>query len=185
MMIFWGNLDIERQEETGQFSCPSCSSASQYSIGRTYRYFHICFIPLARGSIIDQAVYCTTCNVKHSIAVLAGRAQPVRSAFEAGQFDNGSASASLGNVVSLTPQAAVEIRRRRALVSYGSEVVVRITPNDKARNEYQVAFDFPLADGQDWIGMSEGVPIVVDRRDAPLLLGRTVDFRDGKFCDAS
>src|SRR5208337_3569559 len=40
-------------------------------------------------------------------------------------------------------------------------------------------FDYALADGRDWIGESRGIGIIVDRRDAPLLLGRTIDFLNG------
>jgi Fe-S cluster assembly iron-binding protein IscA len=44
-----------------------------------------------------------------------------------------------------------------------------------------IAFDIALADGRDWIGESNGIPVVVDRTVAPQLQGSTIDFREGEF----
>lgn len=45
----------------------------------------------------------------------------------------------------------------------------------------QATFDIDVADGFDWVGESQGIPIVVDRRDAPELRGATIEFRGGEF----
>ncbi|MEZ6112717.1 MAG: hypothetical protein R3C99_17155 [Pirellulaceae bacterium] len=71
-------------------------------------------------------------------------------------------------------------------VLYGLRVhaepnVVRVTPDISDYRKVTIQFDFALADGRDWIGQSQGIPIVVDREVAPELQGRIIDFRDGDF----
>ena len=104
------------------------------------------------------------------------------SAFEAGQPSDGSATGTFGNVISLSEAAETEIVKRRLIGGFSPDVAVRITP-DNSDSCYSVAFDDAIADGRDWIGHSRGVAIVIDRRDTPLLLGKTIDFRGNNFCD--
>jgi Fe-S cluster assembly iron-binding protein IscA len=63
----------------------------------------------------------------------------------------------------------------------GADAVVRIEPDALSPIQVRIAFDYALADGRDVMGQSQGIPIVVDRRVAPELVGATIDFRDGTF----
>jgi hypothetical protein len=148
---------------------------------RTYNYFHVYFIPFWRLDLISEQVVCERCGVAQPVTVLASDAGRVTSPFVAGQDGGGAVGENLGNVVTLTEEAVAEILRRHGAGTWTTEAAVRITPDS---NGYAIAFDYPLTDGRDWIGHSHHIPLLVDRRDAPLLLGKTIDFRAGKFCDA-
>ena len=95
----------------------------------------------------------------------------------------GEIATSLGNVVVLSRPAAREILRRFFSSKFKGKPVVRITPPLSTDEGYLVGFDVALADGRDWIGESQGIGIVIDRRDTTLLLGRTIDFHNGVFCE--
>ncbi len=113
--------------------------------------------------------------------MLGGLAKGVASAFEAGRDGPTSLSDNFGNIVELTEAACEEIKRRHATGQFGADVVVRIEPDSNVPTHVLVAFDFPLADGRDWIGESHGIPIVIDRRVAPELWGCRIDVCDGAF----
>jgi Fe-S cluster assembly iron-binding protein IscA len=179
--IYWGYFHRERREDSGQFECPRCMAVAGYDVYRTYRYCHFCFIPLGK-ELAAEVVRCTACGARHPVMVLADGASRVSSSFEAGQAAGTAVSENVGNVVALTKAAASEIVRRLHAGQFGPDAVVRIPPGE-CPAEYTVAFDYALADGRDWIGASQGIPIVVDRRAAPFLLGKTIDFREGAFCD--
>jgi hypothetical protein len=152
---------------------------SPYWMFRTRRVGHICFIPLGCGSVISECVQCATCSHVHSVAVLALGA-PQISSIQADDCRSESEGTHVGNVLSLTPAAATEILNRLRAGQFGVNVVTRIAPQ---KSGFQVTFDYPLADGRDWFGESQGLPIMVDRLHARELLGRTIDFRDGEFRD--
>jgi len=180
-MIVWGSCHIECREESGQFPCPQCNQTQTYSVLRTYRYFHLFFIPLCRQEIVAEGVCCEGCGALLPVTFLAASAPTVASQFEASQSGDGAVSSSIGNVVALTERCAIELKRRHTAGGFGQDAVVRVAPGNAS--EYELLFDFAVANGQDWIGESQGLPVVVDRRDAPTLLGKTIDFQNGKFCD--
>lgn len=180
-MILWGNYDRDRQEESGRFDCPQCACETEFVLIRTWNYFHIYFIPLARQELVAERVVCLSCNCAFPVTVLVGSAKSVPSAFESSQTQTNSLSGNFGNVVELTAAAIAEIRRRHAAGRFDSSVVVRVEPDSWEARKVSIAFDFPLADGRDWIGQSHGTPLVVDRRVAAQLQGATIDFRDGEF----
>ena len=184
-MLIYGYRPVDRCEERGEFDCPSCKTRTSFALWRTYQYWHVYFIPLLRQSIIQERVRCERCFTPHPITVLANRASSVPSQMEAGQqqFDK-SVGGTIGNVVSLSEDAFAEIARRHHAGNFGPDVAIRVTPGTTS-STYCVEFDFVLADGSDWIGESRGIPIVIDRRDAPLLLGKTIDFQNGCFCDGA
>jgi Fe-S cluster assembly iron-binding protein IscA len=182
-MFLWGSRTVERCEERGDFICPRCRASATYSIWRNYSYLHVYFIPLLRQRLLSEHVVCDSCFTPHPITVLVGRSPRVGSAFEAGQESDGSIQSTFGNVVFLSETAEAEIVKRRLIAGFGPDLAVRITPSDN-NVSYAIEFDDAIADGRDWIGESRGIAIVVDRRDAPLLLGKTIDFCNGSFCDA-
>lgn len=182
-ILVWGRYNLDRREEEGEFECPRCGTHSTYVVLRTYRYWHIFFVPLIRDEVIAEVIQCDRCWNRYPITILAPNAPAIHSSFVAAQDAGMSLRDSLGNIVGLTEAARLEILRRQCGGRFGNDVVVRVLPPSTRENEYRVEFDFPLADGRDWIGESRGIPIVVDRRDAPLLLGKTIDFREGRFCD--
>ena len=117
------------------------------------------------------------------LTVLAINAPAVGSVMDAGEEAGCSISSNLGNVIASSETAAQEILRRHFSGKFKTKPVVRITPPLSPDEGYLVGFDYALANGRDWIGESRGIGIIVDRRDAPLLLGRTIDFRNGIFCE--
>ncbi|WP_425614918.1 hypothetical protein NA78x_004802 [Anatilimnocola sp. NA78] len=122
-----------------------------------------------------------TCRTTFPISILAHYASPVASGLAAGQEGSNAFAENFGTVVQLTPAAAEQITLLHSQGRFGGDVAVRIEPARAIGGQVAVAFDFPLADGRDWIGSSGGIPIVIDRRSAPELLGSTIDFREGQF----
>ncbi|MBC8353504.1 MAG: zinc-ribbon domain-containing protein [Planctomycetes bacterium] len=83
-MIIWGNYDRDRNEDTGRFECPQCGSETDFTLVRTWNYFHIYFIPIAKQQLVAERILCEECNIAFPITVLAGNAQMVESAFGSG-----------------------------------------------------------------------------------------------------
>ena len=115
------------------------------------------------------------------ITVLAGTAREITAPFEAGDGDAQSISDNFGNVIALTDSATQEIQQRHAKAQFDEDVVVRVEPDQSDHRKVAIAFDFPLADGRDWIGASRGIPVVVSRDAAPELQGCIIDYLDGDF----
>lgn len=180
-MFIWGHYNRDLSEDTGRFQCPHCDSECDFALIRTWRYFHLCFIPLARQELVAERIQCSNCNNAFPITVLAGTAAEITSAFEAGGGSARSISDNFGNVVEFTDSAIAEIRRRHKEGRFDADVVVRVTPDRSEFRKVAIAFDFALADGRDWIGQSHGIPIVVDRDMAPELQGAIIEIRDGDF----
>lgn len=44
---------------------------------------------------------------------------------------------------------------------------------------YDMYFDFKEPDEEDWVGVFDGVRVVVDRESAPYLIGATLDYKEG------
>ena len=148
---------------------------------RTWKYFHLYGIPVAKQELLGERILCNNCGSAFPITVLAGTAAAVGSQFQAGSGMAHSLSDHFGNVVDLTDAAIDEIRKRHKAGRFDPDVVVRVTPDIADYRKVTIQFDFALADGRDWIGQSQGIPIVVDREVAPELQGRIIDFRDGDF----
>ena len=184
LIIFFGTRSRVCREDTGKFTCPHCNSETGFTLVRTYSYFHIYWIPLFRQGVLAEHVQCASCRRNFPVAVLASSATQVDSPFAAGAASGDSLAECLGNIVSLTEAAAQELRDRITKGGFDSEVVVRITPDNAHSAVYSIAFDYATADGRDWLGLSQGLPIAIDRRDAPALHGKCIDFRNGVFCDA-
>ena len=184
LIIFFGTRTRVRREDTGEFNCPHCDFKAGFTLYRTHSYFHIYWIPLVRQGVVAEHVRCDSCHRNFPVAVLASCAAQIDSPFTAGAVSGDSVADCLGNIVSLTDAAAHELHGRIVEAGFDSEVVVRITPDNSHSSTYSVAFDYAAADGRDWLGISQGLPIAVDRRDAPALHGKCIDYRDDVFCDA-
>ena len=180
-MIIWGHYNRDRKEDTGQFQCPQCDSDCDFTLIRTWKYFHLYFIPLVKQELLEERIQCGNCNTAFPITVLAGTAAEITSALVAGSGNEQSVSDNFGNVVDLTDSAIEEIRRRLTDGQFDADVVVRVTPDRSEYRKVSVQFDLALAGGRDWIGQSHGIPIVVDRDLAAELQGCTVDFQYGEF----
>jgi len=105
----------------------------------------------------------------------------VDSAFTASSPAGGSALDHFGNVVTLSDAAVVEISQRHAQGGYEHDVAVRVEIEDEHQRTCRIGFDYPEADGRDWIGDSKGITILVDRRDASSIHGSTIQYEDGIF----
>ena len=180
-MIIWGHCNRDRTEDTGQFQCPQCNSQCGFTLIRTWQYFHLYFIPVAKQELVGERIQCDNCNNAFPITVLAGMAADIASAFDAGNGTARLVSDNFGNVIDLTDVAIDEIRRRHTAGRFDADVVVRASPDPSEFRKVMIQFDYALADGRDWIGQSQGIPIVVDREVAPELQGCTIDFREGAF----
>ncbi len=184
LIIFFGTRSQVRREDTGEFTCPHCGTTTGFTLYRTYSCFHIYWIPLFRLGMLAEHVCCDSCHREYPVAVLASCATEVDSPYSAGAKAGNSVADCLGNIVSLTEAAAYELRRRIGEARFEGDAVVRITPDDSHGPTYSVGFDYAAADGRDWLGESQGLPIAIDRRDAPALHGKHIDYRDGVFGDA-
>jgi Fe-S cluster assembly iron-binding protein IscA len=185
-MFHWSDYETIQHEDPGQFICPECGVLSNYDVVRTYRHFrfYLMIFPIVQSKeLYDEAVRCTTCGANLPVTVLAVGAPTIGSMLEVEAYAHSGIHCNLGNVVALSDAAAQEILRRHFSGEFESKPVVRIAPPRLPEEGYAVGFDFALADGRDWIGESHGIGILVDRRDAPRLLGQIVDFRNGIFCE--
>ena len=185
-MFHWSDYQTEQCEDSGQFVCPECGARSTYDVYRTYRHFrfYLMIFPIVHSKeLFGETVRCKACGAALPITVLALGAPAIDPVFEADMDICSGIHRNLGNVVTLSDAAAQEILLRHFSGRFTAKPVVRITPLPSPDEGYMVGFDYALADGRDWIGESHGIGIIVDRRDAPLLLGRTVDFRNGIFCE--
>jgi len=177
----WHSAERELNEDYGSFECPRCEREFEYRLIRTWSYFHLFFfIPVCKEHLISEHVRCSNCGEHFPVAVLAAGAQMVEAGAALQPVDR-SVQGSIGNVVELSEAAVEEIRRRHGAGEFEPDVVVRVEPHQTSRHQLKVAFDFALADGRDWIGQSDGIPVVVDRRIAGTIHGVVVDFRDGEF----
>ena len=183
-MFGLGHHQSERLEQKGSFLCPRCHRTAEYGIYGVYSHFHahVFIIPVWSEHRVGEKLRCHACRAILPISVLAGHAPtvPVAHSDEAGKsgvFQN------LANVVQLTDAAAQEIRRRLVAGEFAADTVARLQATDGSGSGYQVTFDYAVADGSDWIGESHGIGILVNRRETSSLLGRTIDFRRGIFCD--
>ncbi len=185
-MFHWSDYQTERCADSGQFVCPECRAHATYDIYRTYRHFRFYFLifPIVESKeLFGETLRCKECGAALPISVLAAGA-PAIDSVSAWDTDIGSGIGfNLGNVVALSDAAAQEILRRHFSGRFKAKPVVRIGPARSTDKSYMIGFDFALADGRDWIGESHGIGIIVDRRDAPLLLGQIIDFRGGVFCE--
>lgn len=180
-MLIWGHCNCDRNEDTGQFWCPGCDYECEFTLIRTWKFFHLYFIPLVKQYLLGERIQCRTCKNAFPITVLAGTAAQITSPHDAGSGIARSLSDNFGNIVDLTDSAVDEIRRRHAAGQFDADVVVRVSLDRAEYRTVTIQFDFVLADGRDWIGQSKGIPIVVDRDMASELQGFTVDFRHGEF----
>ena len=180
-MIIWGHYHRDRCEDTGTFDCPTCGTPQPFDFVRTYRYFHIWFIPLFSKGAVAEHVVCSACESHHSIGVLSKQAAPIDTVSFAASDAGRSVREHLGNIVDLSPEAVAAIERRREQGGYDRDVAVRIEPEDVIQRICRVGFDVPEADGRDFIGESSGLTILVDRRDASQFQGATIRYRDGQF----
>jgi Fe-S cluster assembly iron-binding protein IscA/predicted RNA-binding Zn-ribbon protein involved in translation (DUF1610 family) len=187
-MFHWIEYQREERGNSGQFVCPECGAATTYVLYRRYRHswFVALIIPISHSkTLFDETVRCTSCGADLPITVLAADAPVVASVMDAIAEVGPSASTNLGNIVAISEAAAQEILRRFFSGKFKGKPVARITPPLSPGEGYMVGFDYAVADGRDWIGESRGIGIIVDRRDAPLLLGRIIDFQNGVFCEGT
>lgn len=179
-MILFGTTTRERNAETGHFHCPACQQDSSFTLIRTSAYFHLYFIPVFPTGTVGERVQCDSCGNCYSVSILA-----ISSAQETGApLPDGlgrSATEQVRNIVELSDAAYDEVLQRFRASGFDSDVVVRIAPIDTEPSKVQVAFDYALTDGRDWLGQSKGIPIVIERKAAELFLGRSIDYRDGEF----
>jgi Fe-S cluster assembly iron-binding protein IscA len=181
MHIEWGKGVRDRKEGTGRFECPQCASSQQFTLIRTYEHREIYFIAIGAGRLVAERIACDRCAYEFPLTVLGDTPNSLTSAFEATSADPQTPADYSGNVVELTATAARELSRRLAEGQFDADVVVRIELDQEYPTHVIAKFDYPLADGQDWIGQSQEIPIVVDRRVAPQLQGATIDFDDDTF----
>jgi Fe-S cluster assembly iron-binding protein IscA len=181
-VIIYGTSEVERFVDEGEFVCPGCRTAANYSIVQVHEYFHLYFVPLFHRRMAAEHVHCRSCQHRYPLTVLAATAPAVTSPHELFRDRLEPTLTAVGNVVALTAAAVEELKRRHQAGKFSSDAVVRIGAPRQLGESFAVAFDYLEADGQDWIGQSHGIPIVVAKEDAPELAGKTIDFREGRFC---
>ncbi len=84
-------------------------------------------------------------------------------------------------IVELTERAADAIRSRRATGAFPENIGVRISAGADFDAGVDISFDFPVSDGRDWIGESQGLVVLIDKSDEGQLAGCIVDFEEGAF----
>ena len=180
-VFHFGHYSIERIEDRGRFHCPDCNEDRSYSLARCWNYLHVFFIPIGKDELLGERIVCDHCTQRYPITVLGRSACAIGSAYESGVEGEGSVSDTIGNIVELTEAACDEVKLRHARGQFPPDVVTRIEPDTATANYIKVTFDIPVADGRDWLGESQGIPIVISRRVAPQIQGCTVDFVEGEF----
>jgi hypothetical protein len=92
-----------------------------------------------------------------------------------------SVSAHKKKVLEVSAAALAEIRSRMAKGGFSEEHGVRVTPTKYADSEVEITFDYPVSDGRDWVDESDDLLLLIDKNDEWQLLGRWLDFADGRF----
>ena len=173
--FFSHNYESNEIVASGTFTCPRCTRCAKFSHHRrTKKQLNlIFFIPVGGVTdVIGEYVECEACTARLDVSILL-EAEHV-------QFTSQATASSLKNVVNLSERAAVEIRRRLDEGKFGPGVYVRLIPH-RERNECEVRFDFPYADDEEWLGRSQGLPIVIDRALAERIMNFEVDFDGQRF----
>jgi Fe-S cluster assembly iron-binding protein IscA len=87
------------------------------------------------------------------------------------------------DVVRLTRRAAEAALKQMEERGFPPGSAIRIDVAGKRRpRRYEITYDeVPLTEGRDWISQSNGVTILVFKKDAPRLKGLTVDFQQGAY----
>jgi Fe-S cluster assembly iron-binding protein IscA len=183
-VILFGTCNVERHVDQGKFVCPRCSVSTPYALIRAHEYLPVYFIPILQQRIVAEQLRCLAGNHRFPLTALATTGPLISSQLELFRERTQPTTTSVGNVVTFTLAAVDELKRRHTTGQFSSDAVVRVSPEELDGKGYLVAFDYAEADGRDWIGESHGIPIVVDRSEAHLLVGKTIDFREGHFCNA-
>jgi Fe-S cluster assembly iron-binding protein IscA len=180
-MFVAGTYSREIVEDSGRFDCPNCQQDRDFRLIRTWEYAHIYIVISFKQRLLAEHVVCGDCQRRFPITVLARRAQdgqliqPIESQMPASILDQ------FAKVVDFTDAAVVEIKGRFAAGGFRDQVVVRVECEPRDDQKVTILFDYPIADDRDWLGESNGLPIVVSRDIAPKLQGATIDFVAGKF----
>jgi Fe-S cluster assembly iron-binding protein IscA len=87
------------------------------------------------------------------------------------------------DVVVLTDRAVEAARREMSERGFPPGSALRVDVYGARRpRRYEVTYDeVPAVEGRDWVGRSQGIPILVFKKDAPRLKGLTVDYQDGQY----
>jgi Fe-S cluster assembly iron-binding protein IscA len=164
--------------ENGSFVCPGCQQPTQFVFSRVWSFW--IFFPFTKR-LEREFVACSGCRAEWPVTVLRNQASQIPAESEIAGSGAPRLCDSIGQLVQLTPDALDEVFRRHEVGNFDSDVAVRLTPVGNTAGEVQLTFDLPLVDGEDWLGDSGGVPILIDRRAAAELKGATIDFRNGQF----
>ena len=92
-----------------------------------------------------------------------------------------SATAHKKKILELSTRAAEEIRSRMENGGFSEGLGVRITPTKWADSEVEIAVDYPVSDGRDWVDESDGLLLLIDKQHESRLSGCRLDFADGEF----
>lgn len=173
-MFFSVSYDSDDVIARGNFICPHCQKSAVFSQHRVTKKETGFAVFMAFGGVTDvigEYVHCHGCGRNLDVSVLLeANAEITASAVES----------SLRNIVTLSDAAVAEIRRRMTEGGFDSGVYVRLVPSREGA-ECEVKFDYPYADDEEWLGRSQGLPIVIDRDLAELIMGFEVDFDGEQF----
>ena len=87
------------------------------------------------------------------------------------------------DLVVLTERAADAARRHMAEHGFPTGSAIRIDVTGKLRpRQYEITYDeVPTMEARDYIGQSQGISVLVFKKDAPRLEGLTIDFQDDQY----
>lgn len=133
---------------------------------------------MPQSHTLNEQVRCRGCGLSFGVDVLGVPSGKDHSVL--GAAKHGGSIEHVFNVVEFSAAAAVEIRRRMVAGRFEPNVAVRIVPHRTGAG-CDVQFDFPFSEGPDWLGRSQNLSVLVDKRDAMLIQGATIDFQGGEF----
>lgn len=85
------------------------------------------------------------------------------------------------DLLNLDETAVAEIKRRRWTERQDPALGILIVPTKWDDAECEVRFVVPVSNGSEWVGQSQGVTILVKKKDAQRVEGRRLSFEDGVF----
>jgi Fe-S cluster assembly iron-binding protein IscA len=84
-------------------------------------------------------------------------------------------------LLALDESAVKEIERIRRAGNHARGLAVRVRPAKWANADCCVDFRFPVSNGREWHGKSQGIPILIHKKHAKYFAGMTLFFVDDRF----
>jgi Fe-S cluster assembly iron-binding protein IscA len=162
-----------------RFCCPHCRTAGDYRLEVHTRVKVAMMGGVNRVDNSIEYVRCSACDTLFRSTILAelGARRPLTKA----QREAEQQIDAQPQVVTFTPDATTEIRRRLLNGDFDADTAVRLSVDSEHPRQCMVQFDTLELNDADVMQREAELYVVIDRRELSALQGGTIDYRDGRF----